>query len=156
MKLKNILIVVKDPESSLAFYHDLFGLYKIRDLGGNIILTDGLVLQEEALWKEFIGKDLPAERCASLLYFEERDIEGFLQKLEALYPGSTSIDSLSPGSAKVTRPFPYLAHPLTDLGDGRMALWLYDLDGNLLEVRTPEAGEIKQPLRLITPSHPEE
>ena len=46
MKLKNILIVVKDIEKSKQFYHDLFGLNVILDNDGNMILTEGLVLQE--------------------------------------------------------------------------------------------------------------
>ena len=45
MKLKNILLVVKDIEKSKQFYHDLFGLDMILDNDGNIILTEGLVLQ---------------------------------------------------------------------------------------------------------------
>ena len=51
MKLKNFLIVVKDIERSRKFYHDLFGIDMIHDHGGNMILTDGLVLQEEKYWK---------------------------------------------------------------------------------------------------------
>ena len=47
MKLKNILLVVKDIEKSKQFYHDLFGLDMILDNDGNIILTEGLVLQDE-------------------------------------------------------------------------------------------------------------
>ena len=46
MKLKNVLIVVKDIERSRQFYHDLFGLEMILDNDGNMILTEGLVLQE--------------------------------------------------------------------------------------------------------------
>ena len=57
MRLKNFLIVVKDIERSRQFYHDLFGLEMILDNDGNMILTDGLVLQEEKYWKEFLGKD---------------------------------------------------------------------------------------------------
>ena len=56
MKLKNILIVVKDIEKSKQFYHDLFGLEVIRDFDGNVILTEGLVLQEERIWRKFLGK----------------------------------------------------------------------------------------------------
>ena len=37
MKLKNILLVVKDIEKSKQFYHDLFGLDMILDNDGNII-----------------------------------------------------------------------------------------------------------------------
>ena len=51
MKLKNILIVVKDIEKSKRFYHDLFGLDMVFDNDGNMILTEGLVLQEEKIWK---------------------------------------------------------------------------------------------------------
>ena len=45
MKLKNILIVVKDIEKSRQFYHDLFGIDLVLDNDGNMILTEGLVLQ---------------------------------------------------------------------------------------------------------------
>lgn len=47
MKLKNVLIVVKDIERSKKFYRDLFGLEMVLDNDGNMILTEGLVLQEE-------------------------------------------------------------------------------------------------------------
>mgnify|MGYP000016619439 CR=1 FL=1 len=47
MKLKNILIVVKDIEKSKQFYNDLFGLDLVLDNDGNMILTEGLVLQDE-------------------------------------------------------------------------------------------------------------
>ncbi len=51
MKLKNILIVVKDIEKSRQFYHDLFGLEVVLDHDGNTILTEGLVLQDEKVVK---------------------------------------------------------------------------------------------------------
>ena len=50
MKLKNILIVVKDIERSRQFYHDLFRLELILDNDGNMILSEGLVLQDEKIW----------------------------------------------------------------------------------------------------------
>ena len=53
MKLRNFLIAVKDIEKARQFYHDLFGLEMLTDNDGNMILTDGLVLQEEKYWKEF-------------------------------------------------------------------------------------------------------
>lgn len=52
MKLRNVLIVVKDIEKSKKFYHDLFGLDTILDNDGNVILTEGLVLQDEQIWKK--------------------------------------------------------------------------------------------------------
>ena len=86
MRLKNILIVVKDIEHSKQFYHDLFGLNTILDNDGNVILTEGLVLQDEKIWKEVLNKDIIPENHASELYFEEPDIEAFARKLEKLYP----------------------------------------------------------------------
>ena len=58
MKLKNFLIVVKDIERSKKYYHDLFGLDVILDNDGNMILTEGLVLQEEKYWTDFLEKDV--------------------------------------------------------------------------------------------------
>ena len=49
MKLKNILIVVKDIEKSRKFYNDLFGIELVHDNDGNMILTEGLVLQDEKI-----------------------------------------------------------------------------------------------------------
>ena len=51
MRLKSFLIVVNNIEKSRQFYHDLFGLQMILDNDGNMILTEGLVLQEEKYWK---------------------------------------------------------------------------------------------------------
>ena len=58
MKLKNTLIVVKNIEKAKQFYYDLFGLEMIQDNDGNMILTDGLVLQEERYWKEFLKREI--------------------------------------------------------------------------------------------------
>lgn len=40
MKLKNILVVVKDIEKSKEYYRNLFGLDLIPDNGGSIIQTE--------------------------------------------------------------------------------------------------------------------
>lgn len=52
MKLKNVLIVVKDIERAEKFYKELFGLEVILDNDGNVFMTEGLVLQDEAIWKK--------------------------------------------------------------------------------------------------------
>ena len=119
MKLKNILIVVKDIEKSRQFYHDLFGLTMILDNEGNMILTEGLVLQEEKIWKEFLGRDIIPENNSCELYFEERDIEAFAEKLERLYPDIRYVNRL-------------MTHSW-----GQKVIRFYDLDGNLIEVGTP-------------------
>ena len=118
MKLKNILIVVKDIEKSKRFYHDLFGLDMVLDQDGNMILTEGLVLQDEKIWKSFLGKDVIPENNACELYFEEKDIEAFVEKLERLYPTIQYVNKLTTHSW------------------GQKVVRFYDLDGNLIEVGT--------------------
>lgn len=82
MKLKNILFVVTDLEKSKTFYRNLFGLEVIRDFGENVILTEGLVLQEKKLWEKCIERNVDAGGNDAELYFEENDMDGFLEKLE--------------------------------------------------------------------------
>ena len=79
MKLMNTLIVVKDIERSKRFYRDLFGLEMLVDNDGNMLLTDGLVLQEEKYWKQFLGRDVVPRSNSCELYFEEPDIEAFIE-----------------------------------------------------------------------------
>ncbi len=122
MKLRNILIVVKDIEKSKQFYHDLFGLDIVLDNDGNMILTEGLVLQDEKIWREFLGKDIVPENNSCELYFEEKDIEGFVEKLERLYPNIKYVNKLMEHSW------------------GQKVVRFYDLDGNLIEVGTPVGG----------------
>ncbi len=119
MKLKNILIVVKDIEKSKKFYQDLFGLTPILDNDGNMILTEGLVLQDEKIWKDFMGADVIHENNSCELYFEERDIEAFIEKLEKMYPSIQYVNRLMEHSW------------------GQKVVRFYDLDGNLIEVGTP-------------------
>ena len=119
MRLKNVLIVVKDIEKSKKFYHDLFGLDTILDNEGNMILTEGLVLQDAKIWKDFVKKDIISESHSCELYFEERDIETFAQKLDELYPSIKYVNRL-------------MTHSW-----GQRVIRFYDLDGNLIEVGTP-------------------
>jgi len=119
MRLKNFLIVVKDIERAKRFYHDLFGFEVLVDFDGNMILTDGLVFQEEKYWKEFLKRDVIPENNSSELYFEENDIEAFVEKLERLYPDTKYVNRL-------------MTHSW-----GQTVVRFYDPDGNLIEVGTP-------------------
>ena len=119
MKLKNVLIVVKDIEKSRQFYHDLFGLELVLDNDGNMILTEGLVLQEKKYWKKFLGKEIVPENNSSELYFEEPNIESFIEKLENYYPEIKYVNRL-------------MTHEW-----GQKVIRFYDPDGNLIEVGTP-------------------
>lgn len=82
MGLKNILIVVNNIERSKAFYKDLFGFTVAADFGENVVLTEGLVLQEKKLWESFIGRKVVTGGNDAELYFEENDIDGFLKRLD--------------------------------------------------------------------------
>ena len=119
MKLKNILIVVKDIEKSRHFYHDLFGIDLVLDNDVNMILTEGLVLQDEKIWKNFLGKDIVSKSNSCELYFEEQDIDVFIEKLERMYPNIEYVNRL-------------MTHSW-----GQRVIRFYDLDGNLIEVGTP-------------------
>ena len=119
MKLKNILIVVKDIEKSRQFYHDLFGIDLVLDNDGNMILTEGLVLQDEKIWKSFLDRGVVPRSNSCELYFEEKDIELFIEKLERMYPDIEYVNRL-------------MTHSW-----GQRVIRFYDLDGNLIEVGTP-------------------
>ncbi len=54
--LKNVLIVVDDIEKSIEFYKDLFGLQVILKNEGNVILSEGLVLQDADVWGKTLMK----------------------------------------------------------------------------------------------------
>lgn len=56
MKLSGFLIIVKECQESMKYYHDLFGLDTLQNNDGNMFLSGGLVLQEEKYWRTFIGK----------------------------------------------------------------------------------------------------
>ena len=107
MRLKNVLIVVKDIEKARKYYHDLFGLELVLDNDGNMILTEGLVLQEERYWKDFLGTEISWRNNSCELYFEE------------LYPETEYVNRLMKHSW------------------GQTVVRFYDPDGNLIEVGTP-------------------
>lgn len=119
MKLRNVLIVVNDLERSKAFYKDLFGLDVVLDNDGNVILTEGLVLQDAAIWKGFLEKDIIPRNNAAELYFEEADIESFAERLEEYYPAIQYVNR-------------WMEHSW-----GQKVIRFYDPDGNLIEVGTP-------------------
>ena len=91
----------------------------ILDQDGNVILTEGLVLQQKVIWKRFLGKEIIEKSNSCELYFEEPDLEGFVEKLDRLYPSVQYVNRL-------------MTHSW-----GQKVVRFYDLDGNLIEVGTP-------------------
>ena len=118
MKLKNVLIVVDDMEESIRFYKEIFGLQVIVKQEGNVILSEGLVLQYAKLWADVIEGDIIPFNNTTELYFEDNDVEGLADKL-----ASNNI-------------FVRVQTELTEMAGGQKMMRFYDPSGNLIEVRT--------------------
>ena len=78
--LKNVLIVVDDIEKSIEFYKDLFGLQVILKNEGNVILSEGLVLQDADVWGKTLDETSTPFNNMMELYFEDFDIDGLLSR----------------------------------------------------------------------------
>ena len=122
MKLKNILIVVHDIERAKTFYKKMFGLDPVLEQEGNVILTEGLVLQDVDVWQKSLGRGILSQNNAFELYFEESNMEAFAKRLEEYEDEIQYVDGL------------------TELSWGQKMVRFYDPDGNLIEVRSPAAG----------------
>ena len=93
-------------------------VYK-RQQEGNVIMSEGLVLQDAGIWKESMQIQTIPYNNMTELYFEDNDIEGVVKKLES-------------GRYEVR-----YATALTELDGGQKLVRFYDPSGNLIEVRTP-------------------
>ena len=111
MKLRNVLIVVSDIEESINFYRDLFGLQVVLNNDGNVIMTEGLVLQDKNIWKDFLEKDVVPQNNMTELDFVEKLNNS---RYEIQY-----------------------VNELMEHSWGQKMVRFYDLDGNLIEVGTP-------------------
>ena len=116
MRLKNILLVVDDLEKSIVFYKEIFGLQVLKRFDGNVILTEGLVLQERKIWESLIGQKVSCGSNASELYFVENNLEEFQKKLEE---SSFEIKYV---------------HKLKEYDWGQKAIRIYDPDGHMIEI----------------------
>ncbi len=116
MRLKNSLIVVEDIEKSKKFYRELFGLEVVTDFGENVIMTEGLVLQERKTWERFTGKRVSYGGCDAELYFEENDLDFFLERLQ-----------------KYEEPIAYV-NELTEYDWGQRVIRMYDPDRHIIEI----------------------
>lgn len=118
MEFISALIAVKDIEKSKKFYYDILELEVIVDFGANVVLRGGIALQTADTWEIFINKnedEIVYENNACELYFEEDDIEAFINKL-------SSIEYIK-----------YI-HPLIEHSWGQRVVRFYDLDGHIIEV----------------------
>ena len=119
MRLRNVLIAVNDMDRAIRFYKEIFGLQVILDQDGNVIMSEGLVLQDAKIWQRFLDKELIPKNNMTELYFEEPDTEGFVKKLEG---SDFEIEYVN---------------ELMEHSWGQKVVRFYDPDGNLIEVGTP-------------------
>ena len=82
----------------------------------NVILTEGLVLQEKKLWESFIGRSMISGGNDAELYFEENDIDRFLERME-----------------NSEYPIEYLNKCITH-DWGQRVIRIYDPDGHIIEI----------------------
>jgi len=115
MTYQGVLIAVRDMEKSKRFYRDVLGLRVTGDFGANVALSGGIFLQTLNTWKALIRTDQVVLRSnAGELYFEEEDLPGFCDRLEAL-------------------DIQYV-HPPIEHRWGQRAVRFYDPDGHIIEV----------------------
>ena len=119
MRLRNVLIAVNDIDRAIKFYNEILGLNVILDQDGNVIMSEGLVLQDAKIWQRFLDKELIPKNNMTELYFEEPDIEENIKKLEG---SDFEIEYVN---------------ELMEHSWGQKVVRFYDPDGNLIEVGTP-------------------
>ncbi len=112
------LLAVADMARSKRFYCELLGMDVTADFGANITLSDMISLQTLESWQEFINKtagEIQFGHNAAELYFEEDDLNGFLEKLSA-------------------RPDIRYVHPVKEHRWGQRVVRFYDPDGHIVEI----------------------
>ncbi len=93
--LKNIVLVVQNVSISMRFYHELFYLDTVQNQGKNAIMTEGLVLQDLDEWEGAIGDRVPVGHMGSELYFEEKNLDTFLDRVKKLYPDTEFLNNIA-------------------------------------------------------------
>lgn len=117
MKYSGTLLCVSDIKRAKEFYETLFGCEVGMDLGVHVAFTNGVFLQQEDSWLEFIHQNRNALSYGgndAELYFDEPDIDAFVRKLDASHVE--------------------LVHPLKEHGWGQRVVRLYDPDRHIIEV----------------------
>ena len=116
MKFTTTLIAVRDMDSSLKFYKELFGQEVICDLGWNKTLTCGLTLQLNFdKLCEFPTEKMQWKSHNMELYFETEDIDSFMKSL-------------------VEHPEVECMHNLKQYPWRQRVIRIFDPDGHIIEV----------------------
>lgn len=117
MQYSGTLLAVRDIRRAKMFYETLFDCQVGMDLGVHVAFRNGLSLQQEDSWLEFIQKtkgSISYGANDAELFFEEHDLDGFVEKLSAY-----DVE---------------LLHPLMEHSWGQRVIRLYDPDRHIIEV----------------------
>jgi catechol 2,3-dioxygenase-like lactoylglutathione lyase family enzyme len=116
MKYSCTVLSVADINAARKFYEDLFGLEVYQDYGINVSFTCGLALQQNFDWLVQLPKESVLQKSNNMeVVFEERDFDGFLDKLKQ-YP-------------QIQRLGDVVEHSW-----GQRVVRFYDLGGHIVEV----------------------
>ncbi|KAF5085548.1 Glyoxalase-like domain protein [anaerobic digester metagenome] len=121
MKFVCPLIVVRDVESSRAFYEEVLGQRVLHDLGENVVFEGGFAIHQRSHFSNLIGvaeSDIVPRSNNAELYFEEDDLDGFLERLKGMHPVK------------------YVHEPIEQPW-GQRAVRFYDPDMHIIEVGEP-------------------
>ena len=135
MQFKNILLVVNDIEKSKVFYRELFGLEVIADFGGNVMLTERLVLQERKNWEAALGCLVQYGGHDAELYFEESRMEDFLQKLKKWEQSVSPVNYVSTVQS---------ALQMEERDWGQRVIRIYDPDYHVIEIAETTEGVVRR------------
>lgn len=116
MKYISVCLAVKDIHKARAFYESVFDLKVESDYGINISFGE-ISLQQDFDWLIDVDKEQIKTKANNVeLYFEEDDLDGFVEKL------------------KLRDDIVYLHSGVKEPSWGQRLLRFYDLDFHLIEV----------------------
>ena len=117
MKYSGTLLAVSDIKRAREFYENLFGCEVGMDLGVHVAFRNGIALQQQDSWLEFIHRDRSALVYGANdaeLYFETSDLDAFLVRLN-------DCDAA-------------LVHSVQEHSWGQRVIRFYDPDQHIIEV----------------------
>jgi catechol 2,3-dioxygenase-like lactoylglutathione lyase family enzyme len=122
------LIVVNNIEVSRNFYENVLNQKVQCDFGENVSFEDGFAIHLKSHFSDLISinkNDIVQKSNNSELYFEEDNLDSFLQKLK-------SIDSVE------------YVHGLKEQPWGQRVIRFYDPDKHIVEVGEPMESVVKR------------
>ena len=131
MRYQGCMLVVKDAQSSKAFYQELFGCVAELDLGDYVVFREGIMLQQEETWLGFTKltrESLTYRNHVVELYFEEAEFDAFVERLSSF-----------PAAAPLS--------PVAEQEWGQRSIRFHDPDGHVLEVGEDMKAVVKRFLK---------